>query len=256
MYTKIIVICFIPLLIFTGCQPSEEQEIELTISTAASLVDVMEETVEDYEKDHNVSITLNAGSSGKIAQQIQQGAPVDAVISADEQWINRLAEGEHIRTNTQQAIVKNTLVLIASEDNKESIDQLSQLSSKNDSSIVIGDPDSVPAGNYAKQSLQQAGVWGNIEDQLVYANDARQVLTYVESNNADYGLVYTSDALISEQVTVVHEVERSTHEPIIYPGAVTSQSTNPDEAEAFLDSLQSEETQQLFKSYGFKLEQD
>ncbi|GGF17135.1 molybdate ABC transporter substrate-binding protein [Halobacillus andaensis] len=256
MYTKIIVICFIPLLIFTGCQQSEGQEVELTISTAASLIDVMEEIAEDYEKEHSVSITLNAGSSGKIAQQIQQGAPVDAIISADEQWTNRLAEGEHIHTDTQQAIVENTLVLIASEGNNKSIEHLAQLSIKDDASIVIGDPDSVPAGKYARQSLQQAGIWEDIEDHLVYANDARQVLTYVESNNADFGLVYTSDAMVSEQVKVINEVGANTHDTIVYPAAVTSQSTNPDEAEAFLDSLQSEETQEIFKSYGFKLEQE
>ncbi|WP_431802095.1 molybdate ABC transporter substrate-binding protein [Halobacillus andaensis] len=256
MYTNIKAFCFIVLLVLTGCQQSTEQEVELTISAASSTIDVMEEIIEKYESDHNVTITLNSGSSGKLAQQIQHGAPVDLFISANEQWSNRLAAGENIRPDTQTSIVKNTLILIAPTEKQTSIDNLNQLTTKEDQTIALGEPDSAPAGKYAKQALMNAGIWGEVLDQLVYGNDVRQVLAYVESGNADYGLVYASDAQITDKVKIIAEIDTNTHDPIIYPAAVTSQSNNTEAAEDFLRYLKTDIPQEIFKSYGFKLEQE
>ncbi|MCP3026883.1 molybdate ABC transporter substrate-binding protein [Halobacillus sp. A5] len=250
MYTKIIGVCFIALLVLTGCS-QEDEKTEITISAAASMKDALDEIIEEYENDHDVSITLNSGSSGRLAQQIQQGAPVDLIISANEQWTRRLADGQHIQSETETTIADNSLVLIAHADKESLIDELEQLTTEEDTDIVMGDPESAPAGNYAKQSLQHIGIWDDISEQLIYSNDVRQALTYVESQNADYGLVYASDALISDQVQVIEEIDSTTHDPIVYPAAITGQSSNQDTAEDFLNYLKTERSQEIFKSYGF-----
>src|SRR5699024_790915 len=117
--------------------------------------------------------------------------------------------------------------------------------------IAIGVPESVPAGEYAKSVLTKLGYWGMLEGKLVFAKDVRQVLTYVESGNADIGFVYLSDAKTSDSIKVLAESEPSMHEPIVYPGALTIESTMQKEGQAFVTFLRSEKGQAILKEYGF-----
>lgn len=118
--------------------------------------------------------------------------------------------------------------------------------------MSIGTPESVPAGKYAKELLEKMDIWNNIEEKVVYAKDVRQVLTYVETNNVDAGIVYKTDALISEKVNIVDTAEENTHDPIIYPLGVIKDTSHPEEAKLFYDYLQNEKSMDIFKEYGFK----
>ncbi|WP_173918057.1 molybdate ABC transporter substrate-binding protein [Halobacillus sp. Marseille-Q1614] len=254
MFTKTFPLCFIFLFILTACSTSNEQkaEVNLTISAASSLQEAMEEIINTYEeKDSDLSFSLNTSSSGKLAQQIHRGAPVDIYISANERWTDWLLKNEHIKADSLNNIAGNKLVLIAPKEKQANVSALENLQLGPNDQIAIGEPESAPIGRYAKQSIQSIGKWEAWNGHFVYSNDARQTVTYVASGNADYGIVYQSDAKISDQVEVLAEVSEEIHDPIIYPAAITTSSSHPEEAEKFVDYLNSEEAQDILRTYGF-----
>ncbi|MEI3612094.1 molybdate ABC transporter substrate-binding protein [Pseudogracilibacillus sp. SO30301A] len=230
---------------------TNEDKSELFISAAASLTDAMDEVKETFEKEYNVELTFNFAGSGKLAQQIQQGAAIDVFISANENWMDTLMEEGLVKEDTRKNITGNKLVLIVGEDSPISYDSFEELDRNDVDEIAIGNPESVPAGEYTKEILENLGKWGELEDNLVYAQDVRQVLTYVETGNADIGFVYESDAKISDAVKVIAESDPDMHDPIIYPGAIIADSKNEVVAEQFIQFLLSEEGQEILEKYGF-----
>ncbi|WP_404323227.1 molybdate ABC transporter substrate-binding protein [Cytobacillus firmus] len=241
-----------------GCQSKntgEEQrdaageKVELTISAAASLQDALTEIEARFEKEHpNVLISFNFGASGSLQQQISQGAPADLFFSAAEDKFDKLVNDGLIEEKNGIDLVGNELVLVVPKGSKiKSFHDLTEADK-----FSIGTPESVPAGKYAKELLEKIDIWNNIEEKVVYAKDVRQVLTYVETNNVDAGIVYKTDALISEKVNIVDTAEENTHDPIIYPLGVIKDTSHPEEAKLFYDYLQNEKSMDIFKEYGFK----
>ncbi|HLR53180.1 MAG TPA: molybdate ABC transporter substrate-binding protein [Pseudogracilibacillus sp.] len=247
---KIIVVSlfFIVSLSMSGCN---EEKTELQVAAAASLTDAMKEIKTVYEKEHDVDLSFNFAGSGKLAQQIQQGAPVDVFVSANEDWMDRLEQESLIETDTKEDVVGNELVLIAKKGSNFNYSSMEDIDKTELDDIAIGMPESVPAGAYTKQTLQATEQWDDLEDLFIYAKDVRQVLTYVESGNADVGFVYESDAETSDQVEVLATADSVNIDSIVYPGGVTASSTNKSEAEAFLTFLQTEEVQDVLDKYGF-----
>ena len=252
---KVQLLLFMLLFLFNlyGCalENGKEQKDELIISAAASLTDAMDEVKEIFEKEHNVELTFNFGGSGKLAQQIQQGAPVDVFISANENWMDILIEEELIKADTREDITGNKLVLIVGKDSSIPYDSFEDLNGNDVDQIAIGNPESVPAGEYAEEILKNIGKWEELEERFVFAQDVRQVLTYVETGNADIGFVYASDAEMSELVKVIAESDPSMHDPIIYPGAITASSKNETAGNQFIQFLKSNEGQEILAKYGF-----
>ncbi|WP_394582216.1 molybdate ABC transporter substrate-binding protein [Cytobacillus firmus] len=245
-------------LLLAGCQSKntgEEQQdaagesVELTISAAASLQDALTEIEARFEKEHpNVLINFNFGASGSLQQQISQGAPADLFFSAAEDKFDKLVNDGLIEEKNGIDLLGNELVLVVPKGSKiKSFHYLTEADK-----LSIGTPESVPAGKYAKESLEKMDIWNNIEEKVVYAKDVRQVLTYVETNNVDAGIVYKTDALISEKANIVDTAEENTHDPIIYPLGVIKDTSHPEKAKLFYDYLQNEESMDIFKEYGFK----
>ncbi|WP_139376812.1 molybdate ABC transporter substrate-binding protein [Halobacillus salinus] len=243
---------FFVLLLLVSCSNEQEKEQTLTISAAASLTDAIEEITDIYEQSHNLSITLNIAGSGRLAQQIEQGAPADVFLSANQKWMDELENKTVIDPSTRINFVNNRLVVISNKgtDPLPSIQSITQLE-KNEQ-IALGLPGSVPAGTYTKQGLESIHLWDDLEEKMVFGNDVRQVLAYVESGNVTYGFVYGSDAASSEKVSIVSELEDDSHDAIVYPAAVVKASDHPDSARDFVDFLRSEEAQNIFSDYGFK----
>ncbi len=240
-----------------GNEPVSETEpgktIEITVSAAASLTDALTEMKAQYEKENpTIVLTFNFASSGKLAQQIEQGAPVDVYISANQKYMDQLEEKNFINSNTRKDITANKLVLITNKENTSNVTSFEELSSSTVNQISIGDPESVPAGKYAKEALTSLQLWDSLQDQLVLAKDVRQVLAYAESGNVDFGIVYSSDALISDKVKVVAEAKSEWHKAIVYPGAVLASTNHPDAAQSFLDYLSSEAGKGTLRKYGFQ----
>lgn len=244
------------ILLLAACSTRDDTEAtakqkELTISAAASLTDVMDELKEIYETENDVELTFNFAGSGKLAQQIQQGAPVDVFISANENWLDILLEEELIDADSTTDVTGNKLVLIASANTSIEYDSFSNIDTNDLSNIAVGKPESVPAGEYTKKALEAIGKWEEIKSQLVYAKDVRQVLTYVETENAEIGFVYESDALSSDKVKILAEADSKQHDPIIYPGGVTTETKEKEAAEGFLAFMASDKAQNVLETYGF-----
>ncbi|URM32596.1 molybdate ABC transporter substrate-binding protein [Cytobacillus firmus] len=245
-------------LLMAGCQSEntgEEQRdaagesVELTISAAASLQDALTEIEARFEKEHpNVRINFNFGASGSLQQQISQGAPADLFFSAAEDKFDKLVNDGLIEEKNGMDLVGNELVLVVPKDSK--IDSFHDLTQAD--KLSIGTPESVPAGKYAKELLENMDIWNKVEEKVVPAKDVRQVLTYVETNNVDAGIVYKTDALISEKVDMVDTADENTHNPIIYPLGVIKDTSHPEEAKLFYDYLQNEISMGIFEEYGFK----
>ena len=238
-----------------GTTTGDEEEkapVELNISAAASLKEVMADLETEYKKSNeNVTLVVNYGSSGSLQQQIEQGAPCDLFISAGQSQMNNLKEEGLLIDNTTKDLVENSLVLVVA--NGVEISSFDDLKSDNVTHIAVGEPESVPAGKYADEVLTNTGIKDSINDKLVFAKDVKEVLAWVASGNSDVGFVYLSDALSSDSVSIVENVDEvNNHSSITYPVSVIKDSTNVDEAKKFEDFLFTDTAQKIFEKYGYK----
>lgn len=224
---------------------------ELMISAAVSLTDTLEEIKELYEEENEVELTFNLGGSGSLAQQIQQGAPVDVFISANQNWMDTLEEEELIFPETRIDLTGNSIVLIADPSTSLTYESVDEISADDVEQIAIGNPESVPAGKYTEEILHNLEMWDKLKDKLVLAKDVRQVLTYVETGNVDIGFVYESDALISDNIKILAKVDQALHEPIVYPAAVLENTENEQAARQFIQFMETDTAQEILKKYGF-----
>jgi molybdate transport system substrate-binding protein len=226
---------------------------KLLVSTAASLKEAMEEIKTSYQQSKpGVTINFNFGASGALLQQIQQGAPADIFISAGKKQVDTLEQAGKLVPGTRGILAKNRLVLIVPR-NSVGVTSFFNLTKDNIRKITIGEPRSVPAGQYAEQVLRKLNIYDKVRPKFVYANNVRQVLAAVEAGNADAGLVYRTDAAISNKVKTVVAASETYHSPIVYPIAVLKQSKNVPAATEFLQYLSSEQAKGVLKKYGFIL---
>lgn len=230
---------------------SESKDNEkLTISAAASLKDAMDVIQHTYEEEHpEITLQFNFGGSGSLQQQISQGAPVDLFFSAAEDKFDLLVDEGTIAKEDGIDLLGNELVLVVPKEN-QSIKGFEDLVTETDK-ISIGTPETVPAGKYAKESLENMDIWKDIESKVVYAKDVRQVLSYVETGNVEAGIVYKTDASVSNKVEIVASADPATHTPIIYPVGIILDSKHYKAAKEFYKYLQSDEALKVFEEYGF-----
>lgn len=223
----------------------------LTVSAAISLKDVLDELGHSYTHHHpGVKVVFNYGGSGTLQHQIEQGAPVDIFVSAAEKQMDALAAEDLLAAGTRRDIARNTLVLITPAHAAE-LHDFAGLTRDDVKIIALGEPATVPAGAYAQQTLEHLGVFAAIQKKIVYAKDVRAVLTYVETGNADAGVVYATDAKISSKVRVVATAPENSHDPIVYPAAVLKASKSPDAARSFLAFLAGPQARVALEKYGF-----
>jgi molybdate transport system substrate-binding protein len=253
-----LLLSFSLLIVLSACSgkgaPAQKQEkSELTISAAASLNDALKEIKTTFEKKHkNIQLSINLGGTGALQQQIIQGAPVDVFISAAKDKFEDLVQKGLIKREDSNDLLGNQLVLITPKSHS-AIQSFSDLSDKRVSKIAIGTPETVPAGMYAKQTLQKYKLWDKLSPKLILAKDVRQVLTYVETKSVDAGIVYLTDAKISNKVNIVETASKNTHNPIIYPAGIIKETKHHKEAATFMDFLRSAPAQKTFEKYGFKV---
>lgn len=237
----------------SGCVGTSSSESELTVSVAASVYDAMNDIKSVYEQKTDMTIRLNVGSSGALRKQIEQGAPVDLFISASERHMEQLIQRGLINEENVLPILTNTLVLITPTSMDLGVKEFDDLTDDEVGRIAVAFPESVPAGRYAQETLMQLGLWEKLRDKFVFAKDVRQVLSYVESGNVEAGIVYKSDAERSSKVRIAVEANPLWHAPIVYPTGVVASSDHIQEAEDFMDYLQTAETEAIFMQYGFAL---
>lgn len=235
----------------SGTDTTAPDTVELTISVAASAQDVMQDIQTAYQTaTPNVAITYNVGPSGSLAQQISQGAPTDIFLSASDPWMDALEDQGLILDGSRQDLLLNTLVLIVPR-NQPGISGFADLTTDRVSKLAIGEPDSVPAGGYAKETLISLNMFDALQTKLVFGKDVRQLMSYVATGNVDAGLVYATDARRSDQVEIVSTASEDMHSPILYPVGVIATSNHQEAAQDFIDFLSSDPAVAIFEDYGF-----
>lgn len=223
---------------------------EMTISSAASTRDALEDVVDLFNEEYpEVSIDMNFGGSGALKIQIEQGAPVDIFLSANVNHFDDLDEGGFIEERTMY--LGNNLVLIEQTD-AETLSIIEELVEVD--LIALGTPESVPAGEYAKTALEYYEVWDEVEGNIVYAEDVRQVLQYVEIGEVEAGIVYRTDALTSDEVIIVDTFTDDSHDAIEYPLGLLTEGVDDEAAQAFYEFLQTDAALEVFEEYGFTTE--
>lgn len=233
----------------TACSPPESST--LTISVAASLQDAMGQLGGAFEQAHpGVRLSFNFGGSGMLAQQIEHGAPADAFLAAASKPMDALAAQGLLWNDTRRDLLRNQIVLIVPASNTE-LTSFAGLVKTSVKLIALGEPGSVPAGDYGRQVLESMSLWQALQGKLVLAKDVRQVLTYVETGNADAGIVYATDVGQSSAVRIAATAPETTHTPALYPVAVLKGSRNPAAARAFVAFLEGPQAGATFRRLGF-----
>ena len=237
-----------------GSDDVAKEEVELLISAAASLTDVLEELKELYKTvEPETSLTFTLGSSGALQAQIEEGAPVDIFMSAAQKQMDALEEKDLLADGTRKTLLVNKVVLITPKDGELEFNSFEDIAKDEINKIAIGDPANVPVGQYSEEIFNNLEIADKVKDKLVLGSDVRTVLTWVESGEVDCGLVYATDAMTSDQVNIITEAPEGSHKEVSYPVAVIKDSKNVDRGQAFLDFLSTDDAINLFEKYGFSM---
>jgi len=229
---------------------------EVTVFAAASLQNALEDVARQYQQKPGRNVRFSFAASSTLARQIEQGAPAAIFISADEQWMDYLAQRKLIVPDTRKSLLGNRLVLVVPSASSATVDLKPGFDMKallgGDGRWVTGDPAGVPVGRYAQAALTKLGVWDFAQTRLVRAENVRVALAFVERGEAVAGVVYETDAAISPKVRVAGVFPADSYAPIIYPVAIVAGKDNAD-ARGFLRFLESPEAHTTFRKYGFSI---
>jgi len=244
--------------VLAACGPAQTESVGEArgpvVFAAASLTDVLREIGNIYEAAGHPAPRFSFAASSALARQIEQGAEADVFLSADEDWMDYLAERNLIDASTRRTLLTNTLVLAAPARAPFQLDVapgMDLVGALKGGRLSLADPDSVPAGKYAREALEHLGVWASVEGNIVRAENVRAALRYVETGDAAAGIVYGTDARAAgDKVFVVGTFPEGSHTPITYPGALlTGKGAGP--GKDFLDFLGSEQAGKVFAAAGF-----
>lgn len=232
-------------------------EAAVRVFAAASLTDVLKTIGDRYAAAGHAAPVLNFAASSELARQIEQGAEADVFISADEAWMDYLAEKTLIDASTRATLLTNKLVLVAPADEPIAVELKPGMDLKaalKGGKLAIANPDSVPAGKYARQALGYFGAWVGVESETARAENVRAALRFVEAGEAAAGIVYATDAKASgNKIVVVAEFPAGSHTPITYPAAVIA-GKGEGPGKGFVEFLASPEARSAFESAGFGLQ--
>lgn len=226
----------------------------VNVYAAASLTDALNAAIADYESDHDADIVPVYASSSTAARQVANGAPADLYFSANEQWMDWLGQ-QDVTLAQREDLLSNRLVLIGAP--QEDVEHFTPGAGQPIASLLddgqrlsVGDPDHVPAGIYARQSLESLGEWQTLESRLARGDNVRAALALVERGEAPLGIVYQTDAQASDKVHQLGVFPADSHKPITYPLALIDPPVS-DPAQAFRDWLEGDEAMAIFTKFGF-----
>lgn len=242
----------VALLWLPGPTVAAEPPRPITVYAAASLTDVVGELDALFTQSSGIPVKLSIGASSALARQIEAGAPADIFISADQDWMDYLDARSRIRKASRRNLLGNRLALIAPADSTVQLriePGFPLLDALHGGRLATGDPDSVPAGRYARGALMSLGVWIDVADRLVRAEDVRTALAWVARGEAPLGIVYETDARVERRVRVVGIFPAGSHLPIVYPMALTPSASA--DAARFAEFLQGPAARAVFERHGF-----
>lgn len=226
---------------------------QLMIFAAASTSNAINDIATLFKKDTGVNVVGSFASSSTLAKQIEEAAPASIFISADEDWMDYLEGKELIISSSRCDLLGNSLVIVAPISGKgaEITNIQNQLLPElAGGRLATGDPDHVPVGKYAKAAFKNLGIWEDVEPRLARTSDVRGALTLVERGEAPLGIVYSTDAAISDKVKIVGVFPPSSYPPITYPAALIQGKHDPT-VRKFFEFLKGPEAKVIFEKYGF-----
>lgn len=231
---------------------------EILVAAAASLQYVMEDELGPaFEKANpNIKVTFTFDSSGKLQTQIEEGADADVFFSAAKKQMNALSEKNLIDADSVVELLENKITLIVPKGSELGITGFEDITKAE--KIAIGDPESVPVGQYSKEAFESLGMWDEVEEKASFGTNVTEVLSWVAAGSADAGIVYLTDATTSEQfdqVEIVSYAPEGSVSKVIYPVGIVSASTKKEAAQKFVDYLGTEEAAKAFAKYGFSVNQ-
>ena len=230
----------------------------VTVFAAASLTNVLQDLGDGFTKETSIPVRFSFAASSARARQIENGAPADVFFSADLEWMDYLQTRHLIQADSRHDVLANRLVLIAPVASTVKLTiqpHFALATALGKGRLATGDPDSVPAGRYARQALTALGVWNEVQDKIVRADSVRSALAFVDRGEAPLGIVYETDALIDKNVRVVDVFPADSHLPIVYPVALTGAGKaeeNRSDAAKFVAYVRGPAGDAAFKAYGFK----
>ena len=227
---------------------------QLTVLAASSLTDAMKEIAPLYQKETGNEMRLSFGASSMLERQIEEGAPADVFLSADELKMDALEKAGLLVPGTRHTLLSNTLVIVIPSDSSLQIHSAADLANNNEiRRIAISQPSAVPVGVYSKEYLTKLGLWEKVESKVVPTENVRASLAAVESGNVQAGFVYKTDVLISDKVKSALEIPATEGPKIRYPIAALKGTRDLEAAKKLVDYLRSEAALNVFKKYGFKV---
>jgi molybdate transport system substrate-binding protein len=231
---------------------SAQKEKEILVSAAISLKNAFEEIGSMFEKQTGIQVKFNLGASGLLQKQIETGAPVDVFASAGKKQMDELQAQGLILSETRRNLVRNEIVLVVSVPSKLSLHSFEDLVRPEVVKVAIGSPKTVPAGQYAQETLKNLKVWDQIQPRVVFAENVRQVLDYVARGEVEAGIVYASDVPTAHgEATIAAYAPKDSHEPILYPIAIVKGTKDSSAAQRFIDLTLSKAGQAVLEKYGF-----
>src|SRR5439155_14672968 len=233
-----------------GLAPAEE----LTLSVAISMKEAVEEIGRGFQASRpGVTLHYNVGASGDLQKQIESGVPVDVFVSAGPRQMDELERRGLVVAASRRTFARNVLVVVKPRDSGVDVTKSADLAGPRVTRIVIGNPRTVPAGQYAEESLRALGLWDRLRDKLVFAENVRQALDYVARGEVDAGFVYATDAAVRPgRVKEAFRPAEDTYRPVTYPVAMVRESRHKALAQAFIDALLSASGQAVLRRFGFQ----
>ena len=229
------------------------EETEILVAAAASLKNAYEDKLIPMFEEANPGVTVKGtyDSSGKLQTQIEEGLDADVFMSAATKQMKALDEEGMIASDTITDLLENKIVLIVPTGNEKKLEKFEDIEKAD--SIALGDPASVPAGQYSEEALTNLGIWDKIQDKVSFGTNVTEVLNQVAAASADAGIVYATDAAsMADKVEVVAEApEGSLSEKVIYPVAVVKGTAHEEVAKEFVAFLQTDKAITVFEDYGF-----
>jgi molybdate transport system substrate-binding protein len=236
----------------TGESATTGETVAITVSAAASLTEAFTEMEKEFENDNpDIDVVFNFAASGALRTQIEGGAPVDVFASAAQDQMDILQSGGFIYNGTREDFAENSLVMIVPKGNEPGLNGMEDLTKPEVKIIAIGNPETVPAGKYAKESLTSAGLWDSVSGKMLLGENVKQVLVYVGRGEVDAGFVFRTDASSAQPDTIEVITTAPVESPITYPMAVVSSTRHREEAQHFIDFVTGETGSSIMEKYGF-----
>ncbi len=234
-----------------GCSTVDKKQDELNVFAAISLTDALTEISAEFNKDNKIRVYLNFAASTTLQRQIEKGASADIFISASSKQIDDLNILNLLEDNSRSDILVNNLVVVSEKNSDIQLDTVDQLQNPLISRIAIGQPEIVPAGTYAKETLIHYDLWTKLKPKLIFGNDVRATLAYVTAGNVDLAIVYGTDSKLNNNVKVVLRIPDETYTPIVYPAVILKSSMRKQLAKQFIVYLKTYGATAIFEKHGF-----